>query len=84
GFEREADYVGLYMHVRAGGVTDDLPAVFQMFSNLSARQTWLEVTHPVTPERQLRLMAAAKEINAKQSAGDPLLPEGWPRPSSDN
>ncbi|NNU15094.1 M48 family metalloprotease [Parvularcula sp. ZS-1/3] len=76
-FEREADYAGLYMHVRAGGETGGLADVFQLFSNISPRNSWLLVSHPTTPERQLRLNAAAQEIAAKQAAGEPLIPDGW-------
>ena len=76
-FEAEADYVGLYMHVRAGGEVDGLAGVFQVFADRSPRSSWLRVTHPTVPERKLRLARTAEEIAAKQAAGLPLIPEGW-------
>jgi len=76
-FEREADYVGLYMHVRAGGSAEGLANVFQTFANVSPRTTWLKVTHPVVPERLLHLEQTADEIAAKLGQGDELIPEGW-------
>ncbi|MEM1379299.1 MAG: M48 family metallopeptidase [Pseudomonadota bacterium] len=77
GFEAEADYIGLYMHVRAGRSVETVQDVFQLFSTVSPRTSWLEVTHPVTPERMLNLQSTAEEIAAKQAAGTPLIPEGW-------
>ena len=76
-FEREADYVGLYMLVRAGGHMEGLDNVFQVFANVSPRTTWLKVTHPMVPERLVHLEQAVAEIEAKQSNGEPLVPEGW-------
>ncbi|MCQ8186611.1 M48 family metalloprotease [Parvularcula maris] len=76
-FEREADYLGLYMLARAGRPTDRVPEVFQLFANVSPRSSWLQVTHPVVPERTLRLRLAAEEIAAKRAAGQELVPEGW-------
>ncbi len=76
-FEREADYAGLYMLIRAGGSAGDVDQIFQLFSNVSPRSTWMQVTHPTTPERQLRLQATAEEIAKKQSAKEPLIPDGW-------
>lgn len=77
-FEREADYVGLYMLARAGGDTAGVGDVFQLFANVSPLSSWVLVSHPTVPERQLRLDRAAEEIAAKEAAGSPLLPEGWP------
>jgi hypothetical protein len=76
-FEREADYLGLYMLARAGGSIERAAEIFQLFANVSPRSSWLEVTHPVVPERTLRLRLAAEEIAAKKAAGEELVPEGW-------
>ncbi|MEM9838171.1 MAG: M48 family metallopeptidase [Pseudomonadota bacterium] len=76
GFEREADYIGLYMHVRAGRSPDGLENVFETFGTVSPRTSWLKVSHPVVPERLLHLQQTAEEIRAKQAAGEPLIPEG--------
>lgn len=76
-FEEEADYVGLYMHMRAGGSPEGLENVFELFARVSPRTSWLKVTHPTVPERLLRLEATEAEIDAKLEAGDPLQPEGW-------
>ncbi|GGY41943.1 hypothetical protein GCM10007148_08210 [Parvularcula lutaonensis] len=76
-FEREADYVGLYMLARAGGAPEGVGDVFQLFANVSPLSSWILVSHPTVPERQLRLDLAAAEISRKRKAGAPLLPEGW-------
>lgn len=76
-FEREADYAGLYMHVRAGGSTENVEELFQLFTNVGPRSSWLRVTHPTTPERQLRFHATVDEIRQKQAAGEALIPDGW-------
>jgi predicted Zn-dependent protease len=76
-FEREADYVGLYLMARAGIETDGTEELFTTFSRESPAGTWLSLSHPSTPERWLAARATQLEIKAKQSAGADLLPTGW-------
>lgn len=75
-FEREADYVGLYMHVRAGGSLDGLENVFETFGKVGPRTSWLKVSHPIVPERLVHLQQTSEELRAKQANGAPLIPEG--------
>ena len=74
-FETEADYLGLYMYVRAGGDLDAARELFDVFSRETPPAIFVEATHPLTPERQARLAAAAREIEAKLAAGEDLMPE---------
>lgn len=76
-FEREADYVGAYMLARAGGDPAAVGDIFQLFSNIRPLASWVQLSHPTGPERQLRLTATAEEIAEKKAAGAPLVPNGW-------
>jgi len=76
-FEREADYLGLYIMARAEQPVDGLEDFWRRMAAedpLSNRDSMFR-THPVSAERTLALRQTAEEIAAKRSAGDPLLPE---------
>ena len=79
-FEREADYVGMYIAARAGLDISKAGETFARLAELSARSTYGENSHPVTADRMLALDFARKEIEAKQRAGEDLVPNGWPLP----
>ncbi len=81
-FEREADYLGMYIAARGGVDISDAESVFQEFAKLSPASTYGERTHPVTGDRQLALGLARDEIRAKQAAGELLIPNDWPYPVS--
>lgn len=73
-FEREADYVGLYLMARAGYPVDGAANLWRRIGvahpgSISAN---LGATHPPTPERFLALEQTAAEIAAKQKTGQPL------------
>jgi hypothetical protein len=76
-FEREADYVGLYMLARAGIDTRGVEDLFNTFAQESPAGTWLNLSHPSSPERYLAARAAQEEIAVKLARGDMLLPEGF-------
>jgi beta-barrel assembly-enhancing protease len=76
-FEREADYVALYLMARSGGDIGKVEALFNTFSKAGPSSTWLGISHPVTAERIVAVRAARAEIEAKRASGAPLLPEGW-------
>ena len=76
-FEREADYVGLYLHARAGGRLEGLEDLYTLFSREHPANTWLSISHPTAPERRVAVMAIRDEIEAKQAADEPLIPEGF-------
>jgi beta-barrel assembly-enhancing protease len=75
GFEKEADYVGLYLTARAGYPVDDAPNVWRRMPMQNPGAIDLATTHPSTPERFLALQATVTEIKRKQVAGEKLLPE---------
>ena len=79
-FEREADYIGMYVAARGGVDISNAENVFAAFSKLSPTSTYGVRTHPTTPERQLAIKAAREEIEAKRAAGELLIPNDWPFP----
>ena len=79
-FEREADYLGMYIAARAGLDISHAEDVFIGFAKLSPRSTYGERTHPITADRQLALKAAREEIARKRAADEVLIPTGWPYP----
>ena len=83
-FEREADYLGMYIAARSGLDITKSENVFADLAELSARSTYGENSHPVTADRMLALAAARQEIKVKQSANEALVPNGWPFPLSDD
>jgi hypothetical protein len=79
--EREADYVGLYLAARAGVDISQSEKIFEHFSTERPIGSWLQLTHPITPERLVALRAARAEIEAKRTRGEPLLPTGFSPPA---
>jgi predicted Zn-dependent protease len=78
-FEKEADYVGLYILARANY---DLNAATNFWRRMSAHDPggiYGGQTHPSNPERFVAMSQAIAEIGAKKSAGQPLVPEFKPQ-----
>jgi len=73
-FESEADYVGLYYLVRAGYSADGVEAFWQRLAGVSPKGINRAKTHPTFPDRYLRIRAGRDEIEKKQKAGEPLIP----------
>lgn len=73
-FESESDYVGLYYMVRAGYDPDDVEAFWRRLADVDPRSVNRAKTHPTFPDRYVRIAAARDEINAKQTTGEPLVP----------
>lgn len=73
-FESEADYVGLYYMVRAGFDPADVEDFWRRLAEVDPRSVNRAKTHPTFPDRYLRLAATRAEIEAKQIAGEPLVP----------
>lgn len=75
-FEREADYVGTYYAARAGY---DITAATELWRRMAATHPagiHLEGgTHPSTAKRVLAEEDTAREIERKEAAGQPLVPE---------
>lgn len=76
-FEKEADYVGLYIMANAG---QEIEGAAQFWRRLAATnpdgiKKGFMASHPSTPERFLAIEETAKEIKRKSQAGLPLRPE---------
>ncbi len=76
-FEREADYVGIYMLARAGLDTESVPAFWRRLAveYPEEDERTLLATHPIHTERFLRMERAHQEIVEKMEDGSPLIPE---------
>lgn len=74
-FEREADYVGMYILARAGRPYADAPNFWRRMGQESPGSIRYASTHPTSAERFIRLDKTVAEIKAKVAAGAPLLPE---------
>jgi len=74
-FEAEADYVGLYYMVRAGYDPSGVEDFWRRLALQSMRPIGRAKTHPAYPTRSVQIKATRAEIEAKQAAGEPLVPE---------
>ena len=74
-FEREADYVGMYILARANRPFASASDLWRRLAQASPGSINFTVSHPTTEERYLRLDEAAAEIRRKQASQSPLLPE---------
>jgi endonuclease YncB( thermonuclease family) len=73
-FEREADYVGMYILARAGKSLESVPNFWRQFAQINPSAISYASTHPTTAERFVRLRMTAEEIARKRDAAEPLLP----------
>jgi predicted Zn-dependent protease len=74
-FEREADYVGLYIMARANEPVTSSANLWRRMATESPGSIKFASSHPTTVERYVRLEAAAAEIEQKRTTGEPLVPE---------
>jgi hypothetical protein len=74
-FEREADYVGLYILALAGHPLDDAPNVWRQMAVAHPGSIKFATSHPTTAERFVRLETWRAEIARKVALGQPLVPE---------
>ena len=74
-FEREADYVGLYIMARAGVPLGGALDLWRQFAQINPSAIGYASTHPTTAERFVRLKAAIQEIDGKRVAGRDLMPD---------
>lgn len=79
-FEREADYVGMYIMARAGVPMHSGPNLWRQFAQINPAAIGYASTHPTTAERFVRLRATIEEIEQKREVGAALLPEMRKRP----
>lgn len=76
-YEREADYIGLYLAARAGYDVSDAADLFRRMGieHPSSMQAGFLATHPSTPERVAAIRETVKEIEMKVARGEPLVPK---------
>lgn len=74
-FEREADYVGVYILGRAGYSLDEVPEFWRHMAQANPESIGMASTHPTSAERFVRLEEAIEEVKTKQKKGEELLPE---------
>ncbi len=79
-FEREADYLGLYIMARAGEPLDHLEDFWRRMAaeDPASNKDSIFRTHPISAERTLALRQAIDEVETKRQTGQPLLPEYKP------
>lgn len=73
-FEREADYVSMYMLERAGIDATEAASLWRRMAVEHPDSVIFAGTHPTTSERFVNLENAHKEIISKRQADRPLLP----------
>jgi predicted Zn-dependent protease len=74
-FEREADYIGLYVMTRAGYDIKKAPQFLRRMSVEEPEGIYNSVTHPSNPERFVALQKTISEIEFKRRHNIPLLPD---------
>jgi hypothetical protein len=73
-FEREADYVGLYIQALAGYDLQAGPRVARRIAEQDARSIRYAGTHPSSADRAASLFATIEEVQHKMKTGQPLTP----------
>lgn len=73
-FESEADYVGLYYSARAGYPIENAKSFWRKLARVSVKSMDKPSSHPITPDRYVRIEQAVKEIKAKRASGQALEP----------
>lgn len=74
GYEREADYVGLYFAALAGYRLEGALDIWRRLAEQSPSRRRLLRTHPSYAERFVAMRKTVAEISAKRAAGQPLRP----------
>jgi hypothetical protein len=74
-FEREADYVGMYILAWAGEDYSHAADLWRHMATEIPGSIKFASSHPTTAERFVRLGHTVEEINAKKAANAPLMPE---------
>lgn len=73
-FEREADYVSIYMLSRAGIDTSEVSDLWRKMAAETGSAGELSRTHPSSAERYVNLHKAHKEAAQRAVQGQPMLP----------
>ena len=78
-FEREADYVSIYMLQRTGVDTAAVANLWRRMAVESPGSIAFATSHPTSAERFVNLTAAHDEVTAKRLRNQPLLPDRMAR-----
>ena len=77
-FERESDYLAMYMLANAGISTSKVADIWRRMSEKDGDSAIYSLTHPSYSERYLSLLSVDREIQEKRRAGLPIRPnKGW-------
>jgi len=74
-FEKEADYVGLYITEKAGYDIDKAPDFWRKMSLRDSNSINNGFTHPTNPERYIALGKVIREIKRKKQSAQAMLPD---------
>ena len=74
-YEREADYVGLYLLANAGFDETKAPILWRRMAIQNPNAIAHRGTHPTTPERFVALEKSVEEIAGKRISNQRLMPE---------
>jgi predicted Zn-dependent protease len=78
-FEREADYIGMYLMARAKRNYHQAPDLWRRMSIRNPEAIYLSTSHPSNPERFVMMDKVAAEIDQKKTERLSLLPELRPQ-----
>ncbi len=78
-FEREADYVGLYILAGTGYDLNAGPRIARRIAEQDPRAIRYATSHPSSADRAASLMATIREIQQKRASGAPLVPNAAPK-----
>lgn len=73
-FEKEADYVGLYILANAGYDVNGAVNFWARFTTQNSAGLERSRSHPSNPERSVAMRSTIAEIKQKQSTNQPLFP----------
>ena len=74
GFEKEADYVGIYHMARAGYDTKGVERFWRQMAAEDPASITFAGTHPTSTERYALIAKTHEEVAAKRAANQPLMP----------
>lgn len=74
-FEKEADYVGLYVMAKAGYDISKAPYLWRRMSIENPEDIYNSSTHPSNPERFVAMQKSIYEIEYKRKNKIPLVPD---------
>ena len=74
-FEKEADYIGLYIASLAGYDVSEAPKLWRRMSLKDDEAIYVGKTHPTNPERYIALGKTISEIKRKKRQGVMLVPD---------